>query len=76
MEEEGDFYSARKFYIKVYDADKEYKDVRFILDRFDSKIKEYINVTRKKARELYNDKKYNIVAFMTNIYKYVDITKN
>ncbi|MBU1077432.1 MAG: hypothetical protein KKH98_09080 [Spirochaetes bacterium] len=58
MEETGDFYSAKTFYLKVYKSDPEYKDIKFILDRFDSKIKDYINISREKAREFNNKKEY------------------
>ncbi|MDD5067383.1 MAG: tetratricopeptide repeat protein, partial [bacterium] len=59
MEEEGDFFLAKNFYIKVRNSNTNYKDIRFILDRFESKIDDYISSTRKEARALYAEKQYN-----------------
>lgn len=58
MEEEGDFFTAGNFYRKVLLSNTNFRDVRLILERYDQKIEDYVQSTRKKARQLYGERQY------------------
>ncbi|MBN1899313.1 MAG: hypothetical protein JW827_11095 [Spirochaetes bacterium] len=58
METSGDFATAKKFYLNVQKSNPDYRDIRLILDRFDSSIEDYIKITRKQAQQSYEAKDY------------------